>query len=613
MCSADVQIQRRTGLSAHEHRKRGMELLFPNRIWHPWREERMQSVQHCLERRTQELSWIGSSNSNKTGDAADTAVTLWLTKPENTTIYIASPFESATETGVWAEIQGQFNIAKEHNAGLPGKVRHSDNSIVLYQNNPRSFIRVTTVDAVGKLVGKKSVRQDEGLIILILDELPAFTASATVALFKVLPNLISNQNLLIIGTGNFANPWDALGIFTDPDERDIPGGFDGFDPDRHFRWRTKRGGLCLRFDGLQSPNVKAGSDIYPFLTTNAYIAKLAAAPGGLLSPDSMRFIRSAPCNSLDEFKVTNPERIRAGGCYDEYEWTADTVLLGAYIDPGFGGDPCVLQKFKLGYMKTVDGKRRVVSLWEEPVTIPIKIGLKDADGVEIPIEKQIVNASRAHCEQHRIPEAHIGFDGSLRAGIVQAFSAWSLKLHAIDSQGPPTSRRVSMTEIHDKKDSSEEDKPVLWKEKVDRLLSEFWMSAALIIDSGQLRGLQLSPKAIRQLTTRRWAWTGGRKRKVETKKEYKENLAKAGQPAESPNEADTVVGCLEIARRMGLMPQGLIIQGGSVELLLEMLKNRRLEAAQRTLNGQISLKSGELHAMRSVKRSLPSGKLHRRP
>ena len=209
----------------------------------------------------------------------------------------------------------------------------------------------------GKLVGKKSRDFNQGLLVIILDELPAFTPSATRALMRVMPNLLSVPNLLILYAGNFANIWDALGGFCDPDERDIPGGYSGFDPDRHFRWRTKRGGLCLRFDGLQSPNVKAGRDIYPFVTTLAYIQKIAGQPGGLKSPDGMRFVRSAPVTSLDEFTITNGERIRAGGCFDKFEWTADPIKTGAFIDPGFGGDACVLQKFKLGYAKIPDGEK----------------------------------------------------------------------------------------------------------------------------------------------------------------------------------------------------------------------------------------------------------------
>lgn len=587
-----------------------MSLLFPSRIWHEWREQRIQSVQECLENGIQELMWGGSSNSNKSADLADVALSLWWTKPEMTTVYVASPYEDATETGVWSYILEQFDEAKSNNPSLPGRKKISTNSIVHYDNNPRSFIRVATVDQVGKLVGKKARNFNEGLLVIILDELPAFTTSAARNLMRVMPNLLSVPNLLVIGAGNFANIWDAFGTFCDPDERDIPGGYDQFDPDTHFRWRTKRGGLCLRFDGLQSPNVKAGRDIYPFVTTLAYIAKLAGGPGGLTSPDSMRFIRSAPVTSLDEFTVTNGERIRAGGAYDPFVWTADPIRLGAYCDPGFGGDACVLQKFKLGYQLTPDGRRQVVQLWDAPFYIPVRVGLKDENGVDIPIEKQIVDGVKTHCLPLRIPVDHIGFDGSLRAGIVQAFAGWSLQIHAIDSNGAPSDKPVNTAEFHDSK-LGQQAKPVTWKDRVDRKLSEFWFASASLIDSFQLKGLQNSPKAAHQMTTRRWTWQGTKKRKVETKQEYKDNMKANGQVAESPNEADCVVGCIEMARRLGLNLLGLVGVGGSLQVLLDMIREREAKKVFDLMHSRTALPNGQLH---SIKRAttLPAGKLHRR-
>lgn len=610
MLAGSRRLREMTGLDAAEHRKRGMQKLFPSRVWHDWRDQRMKSVQHCLEHRIQELMWIGSSNSNKSADMADIALSLWWTKPEMTSIYVASPYEEATETGVWSYILEQFDEAKDHNPSLPGRKKLSTNSIVHYERNPRSFIRVATVDQVGKLVGKKARDFTQGLLVIILDELPAFTQSASRALMRVMPNLLSVPNLLVIGAGNFANIWDALGGFCDPDERDVPNGYAGFDPDRHYRWRTKRGGLCLRFDGLQSPNVKAGRDIYPFLTTLAYIQKLAGAPGGLQSPEAMRFIRSAPMASLDEFTVTSGERIRAGGAYDQFEWTADSITRGAYVDPGWGGDPCVLQKFKLGWMKTPDARRQIVALWDEPHYIAIKVGVRDEHDRDKTINTQIVAEVRKICEQFQIKPENVGFDGSMRAGIVQAFSAWSLRIIAIDSGGNATDRPVNSIEMHPAK-PGQPAKPVLWKDRVDRLVTEFWFACASLIDSYQLRGLQHSPKAVRQLTTRRWEWQGKSKKKIETKQEYKDNLKANGQVSESPNEADCVVGCIEIARRLGLALYGQAPGGGSVAMILQMIRERQVRQTILTLTGVAALPSGTLHAMKRPT-SLPSGKLRRR-
>lgn len=582
-----------------------METLFPNRVWHEWRDEMMASVQECISHRIQELSLMGSSNSNKTATIADAVLTLWWTKPETTSIYITSPYESATETGLWANILEQFNEAKENNPALPGKERRTDNSIVLHDKNPRSFIRVTTVDQIGKLVGKKARDFGDGMLIIAADESPAFSAVATRSLMRVLSNLWSVPNFLFINAGNFADTGDLLGLLSEPDERDIPNGWDGFDPDLHFRWRTKRKGLALRFDGLQSPNVKAGRDIYPFVTTNSYIAKLAGLPGGLMSPDAMRFVRSAPVTSLNEFTVTNGERIRAGGCYDKFEWTPDDLKLGAFLDPGFGGDPCVFQKFKLGWIKKANGGRRqVLALWDAPDYIAIRVNLKDGAGVPIPVETQVAMGAKQLCDKHRIPYAHMGYDGSMRANLAQKISAiMSVQVVAIDSNGAATRRPVAAGEM--KKGENDKDVPVPWKDKVDRLLSEFWFAASHVIDSFQIRGLELSPKAVSQLCTRRWAWAG-RKKKVQTKQEYKDGLIAAGKVGESPNEADAVVGCVEMGRRLGLAFESIEPLGGAMALVLAIREKRDAKAMVRTFSAfgaQASLPSGKLHAMQAPTRT----------
>lgn len=603
LCSSSRQMQIRTGLDAHEHRKRGMSLLFPSRVWHEWRDQRMKSIQECISTRTKELAWVGSSNSNKTADMADSAIALWLTKPEMTSIYIASPYEKATEDGVWAELIMQFDEAKRNNPSLPGKHRLSDNSIILYDRNPRSFIKVTTVDQVGKLVGKKSRDFQQGLLVIYIDEFPAFQETAARKFLSVTKNLWSVPNLLIVAAGNFAWTGDGLGIFCDPDEEDIPGGYDGFDPDRHFRWRTKRGGICLRFDGLQSPNVKAGRDIYPFLTTNEYIMRLASQPGGLESPDAMRYIRSAPCTNLDLYTITNGERIRAGGALDPFTWTSDPIVKIAFIDPGWGGDDCLVQKFMLGWEQLREGGRRqVLALWEEPYIVPIKMGRKGLDGKPIPVEDQIVEGCKEHCRAKGVPETHIAFDGSMRAGIVQKFGAnWSLKIQAVDSSGPPSDRKVNAGDN------------ATWKDSVDRLLSELWFATASLIDSFQLKNLQLSTRGIEQLKARRWKPQGKHKKRVETKEEYKIEMKNQGKTVRSPGEADCIVGGVGIARRLGLTLEGVAINGGSMALLKEMLQERELHKRRQAVPGladKDELPRGRLHAMKRQS-STNNGRLHR--
>ena len=593
------QLCRLTKKTRGAHRRRAMEMLWPNRVWHEWREQRVQSVQECLETKTKELMWIGSSNSNKSADMADIALTMWWSKPELTSIYVTSPYESATELGLWAYIIEQFESAQALHPKLPGKIRFSDSSIILYDRNPRSFIRVATVDQIGKLVGKKSRDFNEGNLIVLADELPAFSQMAGRNFLKTMPNLWSVPNMLLIGAGNFAETTDALGIACDPNEDDIPNGYEGFNADVHFRWRTKRRGLVLRFDGLQSPNVKAGKDIYPFVTTLDYIEQLAGQPGGLQSPDAMRFVRSAPITSLNEFTITNAERIRAGGAYDPMEWRGGERMRVAFTDPGFGGDPCVLQKIEFGWQALPSGeKREVLSLLGPPHIIPIVIGKLDAEGKVIPVEDQVVDGSREHCREWNIPPNHFGYDGSMRANIGAKFaSRWSAQTIPLDTQGPATDRKVSAGN------------PKPWKEQVDRFISELWFAIAGIIDSYQLKNLQLSPKAAAQLSSRKWNWQGKRKKSICTKQEYKEDMRRAGKNPESPGEADALVGAVEIARRLGFTATSGNAKG-SLDLILSMMRDTNLRSTIQALQNSRTLKPGQLNAIHSPKSSNKPGRLN---
>lgn len=583
-CSTSRDYRALTGRTATEHRRAAMEQMFPSRIWHEWREQRVESVEECLSGSIQELMWMGAASSGKTHDMADLLLTLWWQNPAFTTIYVTSPFDDATEKGLWSVLQEQFYEAKDAVPSLPGEVRKAQSSIILNDRTPRSFIRKVSMDEVGKMKGKKAIDVHRGLIVLAVNELPDFPSTSAEAFLKVLWNLRSNKNLLIIADGNFTNIADAFGIMCAPDERDIPGGYHRFDPDKHFRWRTNRRGLCLRFDGLQSPNVKAGADIFPFLTRLDFIADHASAPGGLQSPHAMREVRSAPVTSLDEFTVTNGERIRAGGCYEDLEFTGEEVTKLAFCDAGLGGDPCVIQKARMGWVKaTARPRRQVLELWGEPHIIPVKVG------TGIPVEEQVALGMKEHFEEHGIPEENTGYDAALRPALAQKIAQiYSVKSQAIDSNGPPTDRKMNAAQ------------KMTWKEKVDRLVTEYWFALALMIDSGQLRALGLSPKAAEQLCTRRWSRTGKRDR-IDTKLEYKTLLRSMGKPVESPNEADALAGCVEVARRLGFVMTGAIINGGSLELILRIIREREAGVKAREImanTSRPSLPHGRLHAIK---------------
>lgn len=573
-------VERLTGIGPHEHRLIAMAKMFPSRVDHEWRRRMIWSYQDAMERKIKELMWIGASNSNKTGTGADLAVDIWMESPANTSIYIASPYEKAAETGLWARVQEQFQEALQHNHELPGRLKFSENAIVLYDANPLSFIGVITIDQVGKLVGQKSRTFGQGRLIIITDELPEFRRNGE-ALVRVMDNLRSVPNMMLIGAGNFASPTDGLGTFCEPARE---GGYEGLRLESDFEWPTVRGGMCYRFSGEQSPNVLAGRDIYDFLPTLEYKADLILSSGGKKSAGMYRYWHSFPQLDLEEFNVTNQAKVRAGGSYDEVTWTADVMTLGAGLDPGFGGDPCILHFWRTGWT-VIEGEQRQIYEARESVVVPVEVAS------ETTVDDQIAEYCKKQCEERGILPDNFGFDDSMRSGIVQALMrVWSPKVVAISAGGPATTRKLSA--VKQTKDPNEKTRKVKTaKDEYVNFATEMCFAVGSLIQSGQFRGAGHAQEAIKQICRRRWNWVG-KKKQIEIKDDYKR--ANSGR---SPNHGDALVIGVETARRRGLVLEGVsLVTGGAVKTLLAM---QREKAWSKKVNpeNQNGLPSGRLNGI----------------
>ena len=601
MCVVDPELQKLTGGTEHEHRLAAMGLLHPKRVNHEWRQRAVQSYYTARRRRKKELSWLGSTNSNKTGTAADLALEIFWEAPESTSVYLTSPYEDATETGIWARTQEQFNSATALHPHLPGRIVESENAIMMYKRNPLSFIKVVTVDKIGKMVGKKPTEFSAGMMLIIVDEAPEFKQGGA-PLLKVLSNLRGVPNMLILFAGNFADVNDLLGQAAEPA---LEGGYEVLNVDTDQEWDTSRGGMAIRFDGHQSPNVKAGRDIYPFVTTIEYLEDLATLEHGKDTPGYYRFGRSFPMLDFNEFTVTNAVKIKAGGCYGKAEWSSDAQTVGAHCDPGFGGDPCMFLTWRFG-RAMLEGQWTDVFDIEDITVIPVHVGKKDEVGEEITVDNQIAMGCKVELDKRKIPYRHFSFDDSMRGGIVQAMMrVIGVMVVAISSAGVATTRKLSaVKQTIDPSVKPEKKKVKTARDAFANFLTEMHFALSSAIDSGQLRGLQSNKDVVRQLCTRRWRWAG-KKREIEPKVSHEEGAKARGwgyklrSGGKSPNESDALVGGMEMARRLGFALTGLSTKtGGAIELIKEMHRNLEVARLMDSLKGN-PLPSGRLHSMES--------------
>ena len=611
LAARDWTIRRLTGQTEHFHRMEAMRLLFPSRTVHDWRERAIRSFYDAKIRNKKEIAWLGSSNSNKTGTMADLLLEIWWENPESTSIYITSPYEDATETGIWARIQEQFDEATGHHPWLPGKIVPSKNSIIMYDRNPLSFIKVVTVDAVGKLVGKKSKNFLEGIMIIAGDEMPEFKNYGK-ALLDVLKNIRSVPNFYLLGAGNFADVNDLLGKIAEPD---IEGGYESLDVDTDHEWDTVRGGIAIRFDGHRSPNIIAGKDYLPFVTSRAYLDDLAKQEGGTRTPGYYRYGRSFPMLDFNEFTVTNAVKVKAGGAYEKLDWNSDAQTIGAHCDPGFGGDPCILTFWRFGDGYEFGQPLQAWELTEPPMTVPIEVGKVDPAGRDVIIDNQIAEYCKAELLKRRIPFNHFSFDGSMRSGIVQAMMrVIGVGVVAIDAGGPATKRIMSaVKQVVDPSEKQDKKKIKTARDEFANFATEMHFAAASMIDSRQLRGLQLSREAVTQLCTRRWRWSG-KKREIEPKVSNEHGARERGwgyklhSGGKSPNESDAIVGGIENARRLGFRLAGVAMGAGGIVDLLNRMNQEASVRAFIEAGYRDALPPGALHSMQAE--NVSNGRLH---
>lgn len=588
-------VEKLTGRTRHQHRMAAMALMFPDRQVSDWRERRVESIARARDQKIKELGWSGSTSSGKTSDIADIVLQLWWESPENTTIYIASPFRTATETNLWAVIVEQFHAAKEAagkdpsgQPALPGMLMPSATKIMLYPRNPRSFIAVATVDELGKLVGKKSVSTQQGLLMLVIDEAPALPNNGA-EVISVLNNLHGVWNFLLLYAGNFADTMDAMGTLGDP-----VGGYEGIkgQEDTLFEYRTRRGGLFLRFDGHDSPNVRARKEIFHGLATVEYLNGVADREGGTSSPGYMRWARSFPVLDVAEFRVTTTGAIEAGYADDPVlQYTSEPFILVSFCDPGFGGDPCVIQNMRLGVEMRFGKRQRVAELMGPPYTVPIDLKKIGPDGKVVTPEAQIVAFHKKVAADLNIPARNCGYDGSLRSGIVHQYASdWGLEVQPIDSQGQASER------IFDFKTKS------TWRDEMANFTTEHWFAVGLCIQSGRMRGLKASPAARSAILRRPWKWKGAKKQ-ILPKPEFK-----AMNSSRSPNEADALCGAIELLRRLGFQFFSPSANSGGVLSLIGQMQRDAESARQLTVTIGETLPMGQLHGMES-EQSLNRGRL----
>lgn len=521
------------GLGAAGHFKKISELLYGPKSpepfnWNPWA-ERMNEVvhQHPITGKVRpNCAFSGCASSGKSHLAGLYAVINWLCAPTETYVFITSTSISEAKHRVWKSVSKLFSAVP----GLPGKLvdslakivtsvpgkRHNDTAgIFIVAGSPGKARQ-----SVGKLIGRKNQR-----VIFIADELPELSPSILEGAFG---NLMANPFFQFIAMGNFKSREDPFGEFIQPKD-----GWESITADTD-EFEIGRDGYCVRFDGMKSPNILAGKDIYPYLYGSKQLREHKQNYGDK-SAMFWRMCRSAEAPIGTDDTLYSEGDLIAGKAYTVPEWMGPRRRVSS-IDPSFtnGGDRC-LQWFGW-YGQNTDGVWTLYydfyKLLREDVTIK---------GVNR--DYQIARQFRDNCKAENVLPEHSAMDATGAGGVLHSIvcEEWSYKVMKVEFWGAPSDLPSNSTDGK------------TGKQAYDRRVSELWGVGKEFLRGGQLRGLK--PDLTREMKARKYTTVKGEdgaKIKVETKPEMKERLLF------SPDNADSAFVLLDLCRvRFGFRPVGM--------------------------------------------------------
>lgn len=282
----------------------------------------------------------------------------YLLDPENTKVFYTSTTLRDAEERIWGDVLRAWRHMEAFFGGIqeliPGKIVESRGYIRSIVNGVSTQLAGLSLIAGEKGSEKDSVKKigfKAKKLIFICDEMPLLSHDLYEA---AKGNLFSNPDFQFIGIGNPTSHLDPFGVFTEPED-----GWNSID-EHSEGWKTKLG-YTIRFDGLKSPNVLAGREIYKGLLT---LEKLRDYERNL-GPDSLEFWKMvrgfySPTGRTDAvFWESDFETGHARRQVDDWE---DVATPWASLDPSFahGGDLAIGTFGLCGTVRDTAGVRRKV-------------------------------------------------------------------------------------------------------------------------------------------------------------------------------------------------------------------------------------------------------------
>lgn len=423
------------------------------------------------------LSVAGCASSGKSGVFALWGIVCFLADPANTKVLITSTSLKAAKKRIWGSVMKWWRalpegIAPGKEVASLGTIQFIDEKGKAYDTQGLELIaceQKKEKEAVDKLIGFKS-----GKVILIADELPDLSEAILTA---SLANLTSNPSFQMVGLGNPSSFFDPFGIFSEPED-----GWATWNRGMS-RWRTKLGGLCIRLDAYESPNVIAGENVYKWMPDFQWVEDQKKRLGEN-SAMFWRMVRGCWSPTGAEDSIFSENDILVYGGNDHPMWrTPPRRLVG--LDPSFtdGGDRCVLCVADLG--ETTDGLL-VLHFTEFH-------NLYEDSTQDDPRNFQIAKQFRDFCVARKIAPRNAALDSTGGGGPFWDIvcSVWSAEVLPVGFGGAASKTRTV----------SDSD-PVPCNIRYKNRVTQLWYSMVDLLRARQIKGI--TRDLAQELTSRRY-------------------------------------------------------------------------------------------------------------
>lgn len=280
------------------------------------------------------LCIMGHGSASKTFTASIWFLLDWIAYANSTALILTSSTITSMDRRIWADFKILWTKSRVNFSSI---AQILDAKRLIRQSITEGKAAVHAVaaesdDAETKIQGLHMPRNR-----VIVDEADNPYSSS---IWPALTNLGTSGHLKVVALANPCDKNSEFGFHCEPTD-----GWDTIDPEHHFEWESKLGWHVLRLDGLESPNIRAGEDKFPFLLSNQSVVETRDNKG-TNSPEWWTMIRAFyPPEGLTS-------TIFPGGliskCNKPHLWYGLTDNFAA-CDPAFeGGDNCVLVLGKSG-------------------------------------------------------------------------------------------------------------------------------------------------------------------------------------------------------------------------------------------------------------------------